>query len=125
MDKKWEARHLFDVKEPSPVQRNAGIHNIVSRARSRTFSSDRGIRAKSPLSVAVMAKSAEQLGDAIRKAMVWEIGTDDSRQSAHHLFMREAGGMDLRTTRPAWPGRFFSTPQALGRVDWIPVFGLL
>jgi len=118
VDKKWEAfRHLFTEHEL--IREFSGtpeFDKIVADGKVKNLLKwTEESAAKSPPSGGSYTKSAENLGDAIRKAMVWEIWDRTDPDNPRIIwFMREAGGMDLRVDPdPLHLTGFFSTPQAL------------
>jgi len=118
VDKKWEAfRHLFTEQELiAEFSGTPEFDQIVAAGKVKNLLKwTEESAAKSPPSGGSYTKSAEQLGDAIRKAMVWEIwDRTDPANPRIIWFMREAGGMDLRIDPdPLGLSGFFSTPQAL------------
>jgi len=118
VDKKWEAfRHLFDEHEL--IREFTGtpeFDKIVAAGKVKNLLKwTEESAAKSPPAGGSYTKTAENLGDAIRKAMVWEIWDKTDPANPRIIwFMREAGGMDLRIDPdPLGLTNFFSTPSAL------------
>ena len=100
VDMKWIAfRHLFTEQEL--IREFSGTPEFDAIVDAGKVSSllkwTEESAAKSPPSGGSYTKSAEKLGDAIRKAMVWEIwDRTDPADCRIIWFMRDSGGMDLR-----------------------------
>jgi len=99
-DMKWQAfRHLFTEQELiNEFQGTEEFDRIVAAGKVGSLLKwTEESAAKSPPSGGSYTKTAEKLGGAIRKAMVWEIwDRTDPANPRVIWFMREAGGMDLR-----------------------------
>ena len=118
VDRKWEAfRHLFTG--PELTNEFAGtpeFDNIVARGKLETLLVwTEESAAKSPPSGGSYTKTASTLGDAIKKAMVWEIwDKTDPAKPRIIWFMREAGGLVLRVDPDSMQlDGFFSSPPSL------------
>jgi hypothetical protein len=100
VDMKWIAfRHLFTSAELiNEFQGTPEFDKIVATGKIDSLLKwTEESAAKSPPSGGSWTKSAEKLGDAIRKAMVWEIwDRTDPANPRIIWFMRDSGGMDLR-----------------------------
>ena len=100
VDMKWIAfRHLFTGPELiSEFQGSPEFDRIVAAGKIDTLLKwTEESAAKSPPSGGSYTKSAENLGDAIKKAMVWEIwDRTDPAEPRVIWFMRDSGGLDLR-----------------------------
>jgi len=118
VDKKWEAfRHLFTKEELTrEFEGMPEFDKIVADGKIETLLKwTEESAAKSPPSGGGYTKTAEKLGNAIRKAMVWEIwDRTDPADPRIIWFMREAGGLDLRIDPDSLQlGGFFCTPGAM------------
>ena len=118
VDRKWEAfRHLFTKEEL--IREFEGMpefDKIVADGKiGELLKWTEESAAKSPPSGGSYTKSAEKLGNAIKKAMVWEIwDRTDPADPRIIWFMREAGGMDLRVDPDSLQlAGFFCTPGAM------------
>jgi hypothetical protein len=100
VDMKWIAfRHLFTGPELiAEFQGTPEFDKIVAQGKVDSLLKwTEESAAKSPPSGGSYTKSAENLGDAIKKAMVWEIwDRTDPANPRIIWFMRDSGGMDLR-----------------------------
>jgi hypothetical protein len=118
VDKKWEAfRHLFTKEEM--IREFEGMPEFDKIVQAGKIDSllkwTEESAAKSPPSGGGYTKTAEKLGNAIKKAMVWEIwDRTDPANPRIIWFMREAGGMDLRIDPDSLQLQgFFSTPRTM------------
>lgn len=100
VDMKWIAfRHLFTGPELiAEFEGTPEFDKIVAAGKLETLLKwTEESAAKSPPSGGSYTKSAEHLGDAIKKAMVWEIWDKTDPSDLRIIwFMRDSGGMDLR-----------------------------
>jgi hypothetical protein len=118
VDKKWIAfRHLFTG--PEMKREFAGSPDfdaIVAAGKLETLLKwTEESAAKSPPSGGSYTKTAEKLGNAIKKAMVWEIwDRTDPADPRIIWFMRDSGGMDLRIDPDSLQlSGFFPIPQPM------------
>ena len=118
VDMKWIAfRHLFTAKELiREFEGTPEFDRIIAAGKIDTLLKwTEESAAKSPPSGGSYTKSAANLGDAIKKAMVWEIwDRTDPADCRIIWFMRDSGGMDLRIDPDSLQLMgFFPVPQPM------------
>ena len=118
VDMKWIAfRHLFtEAQLIAEFSGTPEFDKIVQAGKVKNLLKwTEESAAKSPPAGGSYTKSAENLGDAIRKAMVWEIWDKTDPENPRVIwFMREAGGMDLRIDPDSLQlAQFFPIPMPM------------
>ena len=114
VDMKWIAfRHLFTGPElQAEFAGDPEFDKLVGAGKLDTLLKwTEESAAKSPPSGGGYIKSASQLGDVIRKAMVWEIWDKTDPDDPRIIwFIRDSGGLSLRTD-----------PDSLGLFGFFPI----
>lgn len=114
VDCKWIAfRHLFTGPElQAEFSGDPDFDKLVGAGKIDTLLKwTEESAAKSPPSGGGYVKSADQLGDVIRKAMVWEIWDRTDPSNPRIIwFIRDSGGLSLRTD-----------PDSLGLIGFFPI----